>query len=274
MQRDANELYQALYDLRWRMIFRVFALALHCLYGLFLCFFLARFSELHRVRVVRRWHQRVLTIFRVNATLYREGSPAIQMDVKTFQDVLQEPCLIVANHISWLDIHVIAAQLPVTFVAKADVMSWPVFGKLASAVNTIYLNRNKASDIKRVLQEMTARFNEGERICIFPEGTSSDGTSILPFKSNLFQAAVDRPVIVHPLLIEYRYQGKHTNAPGYYGDITLIESFLSLFKRPNIVAQITVLDPIGHCDARQEYCERSRERLILALDRNASQSHS
>jgi 1-acyl-sn-glycerol-3-phosphate acyltransferase len=145
------------------------------------------------------------------------------------------------------------------------VTSWPVFGKFARAVNTILLNRNKPSDIKRVLKEMTAQFTLGERVCIFPEGTSSDGANILPFKSNLFQAAVDKPVALLPLLIEYRYHGEHTSAPGYYGDITLIESFSSLFKRPNIVAHITVLDPIGHCETRQEYCEQARQKLISAL---------
>jgi 1-acyl-sn-glycerol-3-phosphate acyltransferase len=174
--------------------------------------------------------------------------------------------LIAANHISWLDIHVIASQLPVTFVAKADVMAWPVFGRLASAVNTIYLNRNKASDIKRVLKEMAARFQSEERVCIFPEGTSSDGSSILPFKSNLFQAAVESSVPVLPLLFQYRFQGEHTNAPGYYGDITLMESFMSLFKRPHIEAQITVLDPVVDCATRQEYCEQSREKLMIALE--------
>lgn len=251
------------------MIFRVLALILHCVYGLILCIFLPHLSDTRGQKLVRHWHQRVLKIFRVRVTLHRissnlECSPQ-QIDVTSFKHALPGPCLIVANHISWLDIHVIASQLPVTFVAKMDVMSWPVFGRFASAVNTIFLNRNKASDIKRVLKEITARFDDHERVCIFPEGTSSDGRSILPFKSNLLQVAIDHPVPVFPLLCQYRFQGRHTDAPGYYGDITLMESLKSLFRRPNIEAQITVMESLRECATRQEYCEHAREGLTFAI---------
>lgn len=256
------------------MIFRVLALILHYFSGLEQCLFLSRLSPTRKEIMVSRWHQRALSIFRVSVTLHRVASnldyPPEQINTKSFRLALQGPCLIVVNHISWLDIHVIASQLPLSFVAKSDVMTWPVFGRFASAVNTIFLNRNKASDIKRVLKEIAERFNGGERICIFPEGTSSDGKSILPFKSNLFQAAVDRPVPVIPLLLQYRFQGYFTDMPGYYGDITLMQSFACLFKRPHIEAQITVLNPVFGCISRQEYCEQSRKDLLAVLQNNVA----
>lgn len=130
-------------------------------------------------------------------------------------------------------------------------MSWPVFGKLAKSVDTIFLNRNQASDIKRVLKEMSSHFSDKEVICIFPEGTSSDGKQILPFKSNLFQAVVDTQIPVTPIFIQYQLHGKFTEVPAYYGDMTLVESILSMLKTPQITAILEVLSEIPPPPSRQ-----------------------
>jgi 1-acyl-sn-glycerol-3-phosphate acyltransferase len=238
------------------MIFRVCALVIHCLYGLFLCLFLGRLSAERQERIVKQWHQQVLNIFKVTVDI--QGLASIQ-------EGLASPSLIAANHISWLDVHVIAAQFPVTFVAKSDVSSWPVFGRFASTVNTIFLNLNRASDIKRVLREVQDRFKQGQRVCIFPEGTSSDGKEILPFKSNLFQAAIEGEVPVIPLLLQYRLHDQFTQAPAYYGDMTLIESFKNLFLTPNIVAKLSFLPSIHSSVSRQSLSDELRLKLISSL---------
>jgi 1-acyl-sn-glycerol-3-phosphate acyltransferase len=158
----------------------------------------------------------------------------------------------------------------VTFVAKSDVRHWPIFGRLATAVNTIFLDRNKPSDIKRVLLEMHECLKERVRICIFPEGTSSNGKSILQFKSNLFQSAIDSHVPTIPLLIQYRLNGVFTDAPAYYADITLIESFRKLFSSPNIVCEMTFLDPITADHSRQALSEQLRAKLLNHLHHDDS----
>ena len=131
-----------------------------------------------RKKMVQSWCIRLLRILKVKAVIH--GNLSILLGAK--------PYLLVANHISWLDIHIINSIRPVIFVAKADVSKWPIFGYLASMLGTIFLKREKLSDIKRVIQLMKEKLSHQEVVAIFPEGTSSDGKSVLPFKSNLFEA--------------------------------------------------------------------------------------
>jgi 1-acyl-sn-glycerol-3-phosphate acyltransferase len=166
-----------------------------------------------------RWHQSLLSILRV--TVITKGSIGSLT-------TLHAPRLIAANHISWLDIHVLASQAPLVFVAKSEVMSWPLFGTFAKSVGTIFLNRNQASDIKRVLTEIAVSFTKKELICIFPEGTSSAGKSI-----------------------QYQRHKHFTEAPAYYGDMSLIKSILNVLKNPGMTAVIQVLPEITGSLSRQ-----------------------
>lgn len=238
------------------MILRLLALIAHCLYGLLLCISFRYMSDAKKQRLILGWHQSVLKIFRMRIVV---------KGLETSTN-LSGPRLIVANHISWLDIHVLASQAPFTFVAKSDVMSWPVFGRFAKSVGTIFLNRNKSSDIKRVLRQMTSAFTNTEAVCIFPEGTSSDGKTILPFKSNLFEAVVDTQIPVTPTLISYQIDGKFTDIPAYYGDMTLIDSILSMLNTPGITAVIEIFPNLPLQESRQAYsrlCYKTLEQSLL-----------
>lgn len=238
------------------MLIKSLAVVMHCLYGLVLYSLFPLVSVNQKQRSIRDWHQRLLNIFQINVVV--KGA----LDISK---LATGPKLIVANHISWLDIHVLAAQIAVTFVAKSDVKDWPLFGRFAKSVGTIFLNRNKPSDIKRVLQEMIDGFTLNQVICIFPEGTSSTGEAILPFKSNLFEAAVDTTVSTIPILIQYQLNGRFTDIPAYYGDMTLIESILKILKTPQITAIITVSTPLPLQDSRSAYCHAARLALTQAL---------
>lgn len=244
------------------MLLRLLALILHCLYGLLLCISFSFVSATKKQELILGWHQSVLRIFRLKVVI--KGA-----DISS---AFSGPRLIVANHISWLDIHVLASQAPLTFVAKSDVMSWPVFGRFAKSVGTIFLNRNQASDIKRVLKEMSSHFSDKEVICIFPEGTSSDGRTILPFKSNLFQAVVDTDIPVTPILIQYQLHRKFTEAPAYYGDMTLMESIIVIARTVRMTAVIEVLPETYAFDGRQSLSMEIFEGLnrVLASNRRKS----
>lgn len=116
-------------------------------------------------------------------------------------------CLYVANHLSWLDILVLSSVAPVCFVAKHEVARWPLFGLLATVGRTIYIDRNRRHDVKGVGGAIRQRLSEGECIVLFPEGTSSDGNRLLPFRSALMGAAdceVDGKIVpVQPVTIAY-----------------------------------------------------------------------
>src|SRR5258708_15386051 len=102
--------------------------------------------------------------------------------------------LLACNHLSYLDILVLGATTPCVFVSKCEVRRWPVFGWFASLAGTLFLRREKRSDVARMTREMRRVLDEGQLVVLFPEGTSSDGSSVLPFKSSLLEPAI-RPIL-------------------------------------------------------------------------------
>jgi len=141
------------------------------------------------------------------------------------------PCLIAANHSSWIDIVALSAVAPLSFVAKAEVATWPIFGTFARLQRTIFVDRQNRSKAGISRDQLRERLLQGDRIVLFPEGTSSDGLRVLPFKSALLGAAdisIDgRPVSVQPVTVVYTgYRGVIMDRwlrPAYtwYGDMEL-----------------------------------------------------
>lgn len=111
--------------------------------------------------------------------------------------------LIVSNHLSYVDILVLSAMHPCLFVSKKEVKTWPIFGWLATLAGSIYIDRDRRSDISRVNAELLKGLNSGVPCVLFPEGTSSDGSQVLPFRSSLLQPAVECGAEITPALIEY-----------------------------------------------------------------------
>src|SRR5215207_9685980 len=108
----------------------------------------------------------------------------------------QGPLLLVSNHISWVDILALHAACQCRLVAKADVQRWPVLGTLATGGGTLYVQRESRRGAMRVVAQMTQAFQDGDILAVFPEGTTSDGDSVLPFHGNLIQAAITANVPV------------------------------------------------------------------------------
>ena len=135
------------------------------------------------------------------------------------------PLLIVANHVSWLDILAINAVRPVRFVSKADVRHWPLLGWLVACGGTLFIERERKRDALRVVHQVAQALREGEVIAVFPEGTTSDGQGVLPFHANLLQAAIATEAPVQPLVLCYREAGARVSrAAPYVGDTSLAES--------------------------------------------------
>ena len=133
---------------------------------------------------------------------------------------------VVANHGSWLDIFVLNARHRVIFVSKSEVMDWPVIGYLARCAGTLFIRRDaRASLIQNAA--LTERLQRGEQLVFFPEGTSTDGLRVLPFKSTLFQAffalSEEMPVHVQPVTVIYHAPGEADAAfYGWYGEMDFV----------------------------------------------------
>ena len=112
-------------------------------------------------------------------------------------------CLIVSNHVSWIDIVVLSAVSPLSFVAKREVATWPLFGWLAKLQRTVFVDRERRHSTKHSRTELERRLADGDRIVLFPEGTSHNGETVLPFKSSFFAAATAPEIAIVPVTLAY-----------------------------------------------------------------------
>lgn len=151
-----------------------------------------------------------------------------------------QPALLVANHVSYLDIPVIAAHLPVIFIAKREVASWPLFGFLARLARTIFIDR-VPSQAARQCKLLRRRLRQGETLLLFPEGTSSDGSDLLPFKSSLFEATEDETgsVPLQPVGLAYvgfrdgtAFEGAQRELYAWIGDSTMLPHLWRMLHLP------------------------------------------
>ena len=226
-----------------------FFLVIHLVSAILKCAIFPVLPVKLRKKLVQRWCIRLLRILKVKVVIH--GDPSTLFGA--------QPYLLVANHISWLDIHIINSIRPVIFVAKADVSKWPIFGYLASMLGTIFLKREKLSDIKRVIQLMKDKFYNQEVVAIFPEGTSSDGKEVLPFKSNLFESAHQAHVDVLPITIQYKENGRYSNRAAFIGDMELIDSIKNILKTDHLVVHIHLSDKLPAHLTRQELASQAHQ---------------
>ncbi|MEA3194214.1 MAG: 1-acyl-sn-glycerol-3-phosphate acyltransferase [Betaproteobacteria bacterium] len=136
------------------------------------------------------------------------------------------PMLLAANHISWLDIVVLHASCHCRFVSKADVKRWPLIGTLAAGGDTLFVERRSRRDAMRVMHEMAQALKDGDILAVFPEGTTGDGGTLLPFHANLLQAAISADSPVQPVALQFidGATGTRSRAVSYVGDESLLGS--------------------------------------------------
>lgn len=131
--------------------------------------------------------------------------------------------VVVSNHLSYLDIPVLASVLPVVFVSKAEVRRWPFWGRMATMGGTVYIDRTRKRDALRVLASMDLALERGDGVVVFPEGTSTDGATILPFKTSLLELAASRGRPVHWVALSYHVPEAGVRASDrvcWWGDMT------------------------------------------------------
>jgi 1-acyl-sn-glycerol-3-phosphate acyltransferase len=177
------------------------------------------------------------------------------------------PLLVVANHVSWLDILAINAVRPVRFVSKADVRHWPLLGWLVACGGTLFIERERKRDALRVVHQVAEALRSGEVVAVFPEGTTSDGRGVLPFHANLLQAAIATETPVQPLALRYRDAHAAVSAAApYIGDTSLAESLwaVALAQGLQVHVQVEPAQGTRHLD-RRALAEHLREIIASRL---------
>ncbi|WP_312131462.1 lysophospholipid acyltransferase family protein [Diaphorobacter nitroreducens] len=209
-----------------RACWRVLRLVLHAAQGLLVVALrFPRLSVEQQQARVQAWALGLLAC--AGVTLEVRGTPPSQ-----------GPVLLVANHLSWLDIPVMHAARYCRFISKSDVQAWPIVGTLATAAGTLYIERASRRDALRMVGSMREALLRGEILAVFPEGTTGDGRTLLPFHPNLLQAALQADVPVQPIGLRFvdRASGQTTHAPSYIGDETLVGSIWRTLTAPPITA--------------------------------------
>jgi 1-acyl-sn-glycerol-3-phosphate acyltransferase len=183
------------------------------------------------------------------------------------QPVANGPALMVANHISWLDILVIHAARHCRFVSKSDIREWPLVGMLATGAGTLYIERTSRKDALRMVKDMADAMRNGDVVAVFPEGTTSDGRELLPFHANLIQAAIQAEAPVQPMSLKFidAQTGEPSFAPCYIGDDTLVGSMWRTLKARRIEAVVHFGEPQAAMGRDRRAWAQDLRRDIMAL---------
>jgi 1-acyl-sn-glycerol-3-phosphate acyltransferase len=174
--------------------------------------------------------------------------------------------LLLTNHVSWADVFVLAAVIPVRFVAKSEVRSWPLAGWLAKAVGTVFIERGRRHAVSDVNRVVAARLERGQPIAVFPEGTTTDGSAVLRFHANLVHAALVTGAAVVPVALKYWQDERPSCAAAYVGDTSLAESLWRILVAPRLRVQLQLLPAVARAEGtRQEIAREAREAICVAL---------
>jgi 1-acyl-sn-glycerol-3-phosphate acyltransferase len=231
-----------------RMALRLVRVGLHLAIGFDAALPFGRLREKSRGAFLRWWAGGLLAALGVHIRI--EGRDRLPPG----------PILIVANHVSWLDVIALVAIHPAIFVCKAEVASWPGLGWLLERAGTVFIRRGGFRDVWRVNIELRERLHAGHSVAAFPEGTTTYGDQVLAFRPALFQPAVERGVPVCPVAISYS-----SGAAAYVGETTLMSSLLSVCSAPRLEVRLTMLPPLAPGLRRRDAARMARLAICAAL---------
>jgi len=217
---------------RLRAAWRLLRCVVHGLHGLAIVLLrFGAFDAAQRHARIRWWSLRLLRLMGI--TLHVEGTAHAG------------GTLLVANHISWLDIAAVHAVLPhARFVSKSDVKAWPLLSHLVASAGTLYLERERKRDALRVVHQMARALAAGDTVAVFPEGTTTDGRVLLPFHANLLQAAIATAAPVQPVALRFSDATQRFSAAvEFIGATTLLRSLWRVACGQELVAHVTLLAP-------------------------------
>lgn len=235
--------------------YRLARVALHLLVGLAKAgWILPWVSPARREEMVRAWSRKVLAILHVRVSIHGVLPPMVPRNI-----------LVVANHISWLDIYLLNSAHHTHFVSKAEVRDWPLIGWLADKIGTMFIERARKRDTHRINGTIQGMLRSGGLVAVFPEGTTSDGSRIRPFHTSLLQPAIDCESLVVPVALRYPApDGSANAAPAYIDDMSFGDSLKKIVGEKEIRAELTFLAPIPAAGKTRRELARLAEAAIAS----------
>jgi 1-acyl-sn-glycerol-3-phosphate acyltransferase len=238
-----------------RAAWRLARVASHVLHGLAIVALRWRaLSPQMRLQRVQWWAAKLLRALDIEHLSYGAPQPG--------------GVLVVANHVSWLDIVAIHATWPrARFVSKSEVRRWPLIGRLVDAAGTLYLERQRPRDALRVVHHCAQALRQGDTVALFPEGTTGEGRPLLPFHANLLQAAIVVGAPVQPVALRFS-DARHAFSPAvvYVGETTLLQSLWWVARARGLKVHVSWLaSQAGQDSERRALAAQLRQRIAQAL---------
>jgi lyso-ornithine lipid O-acyltransferase len=185
--------------------------------------------------------------------------------------------LFVANHISWLDILALAAVTEGDFIAKQEVREWPLLGWLASRGGTLFVRRGQANACKLVIEETAFRLKSGRNVILFPEGTTTTGEQVLPFKPLMLRAAVLAQTPIQPVALSYEIAGGHQERAAFVGEMGFVSHLWTVMGLRDMRLHINITEPLTVSGKHERQLAETASRLVtekLGLYKNTSSQNS
>ena len=238
-------------------IFRITRVFFHTIIGLIIASaFLPFLAKNTKLALIKWWCGDLLRAFHIKVVTFGDLPPSTTTGV-----------MFVANHISWSDIHALNSKIALRFIAKSEIRSWPVFGYLVAKANTLFIDRSKKQEAAKIVNITAASLMAGDNLCFFPEGTTTDGKQVLPFKSSVLQAAIVANSTIWPVAIRYvNKDGSINTNMAYAGETGLIESMLEVVKQKNASVELHFLSPIETADKdRRQLTQAAYDAIVAKL---------
>lgn len=248
--------------------FRLVRLLLHVISGLIQSAIYPHLDQPAQRRMAKNWSARLLSILGIRLH-YRGFIPTSETS----------RAMLAANHVSWLDVYSINSVCPARFVAKSEIRGWPLLGWLSRNAGTLFIERSKRSDTARINEHIAEALTIGDRVAVFPEGTTSDGTVLRHFHASLLQPAVSVGAILYPVAVRYTDVTGQISKAAPYVNIPMVESIRRIVSEPWIDVELIFSEPISSSGMNRRALARGAEHAIadvlaLAVSHKAPEKSS
>jgi 1-acyl-sn-glycerol-3-phosphate acyltransferase len=245
-----------------RTLFRFTALLLHLLWGVMLLAFAIGPDPQRRNerdwRIILGWMQRLCRL--LGLRVHIEGTP------------VKDGALFVANHITWHDIPVLQSIVPTGFIAKSEIRGWPVIGWMAYRGNTLFIKRGKRDSFIEIMEGMQKRLGLHQSLLIFPEGTTSTGETVLPFKSRLYDPAIEKQMPVQAVALYYRSPTKTSAELAFINKESFMHHLVRMLGEKHIDVRVRFCEPVATAGReRKEVAEITEQQVTEAHRRHKLQ---
>ncbi len=236
---------------------RLLRLIAHVFSGLLISYIRLHGTQSHDLTAAQR---------RIVQTWLRQSATIIGVDIQVRGVPAKSPVFVVANHVSWLDIPIISSVLPIAFLSKAEIRSWPLIGMLAAKAGTLFIQRGSKHGAAEAIDLMRKKLQAGHSVASFPEAKTTYGTRVHTFHPRLFAAAIATESFIQPVALRYPHVHGVNPVVPYVDDTNFVRHAFRIMCAKRTVAEVTLCKPVNsHNLARKQVAQLARDAITRVV---------